>query len=133
MKLWRYSGLLLSLTGVLHIGVALANFGTQYKSMLADGLVNVLSDTGRALAFWFLIVGALLILLGECLSRYIRQSGRPAPPFLGYTLLAISLIGCAVVPVSGFWLFIPQALIIIWAQFSKSSGNPNATHHEREK
>ncbi len=119
MKLWKHSGLLLSFTGVLHIGVALANFGIQYKGMLADGLVSVLSGAERALAFWFLIVGVLLIMLGQCLTAYIRQTGCPAPSFLGYMLLAVSVIGCMVVPVSGFWLFIPQAFIIIRAKAVK--------------
>lgn len=115
-KLWRYSGLFLSLTGVLHICVSLMDFGGKYKGMLADGLLNSLSDSSRALAFWFLIIGVLLIILGQTLSYYIKQCRQPAPLFLGYTLLALSVIGCIIVPVSGFWLFIPQGVIIVLAK-----------------
>ena len=37
-KLWKHSGLFLSLTGALHICVSLMDFGGKYKGMLADGL-----------------------------------------------------------------------------------------------
>ncbi|MDR1558206.1 MAG: DUF6463 family protein [Clostridiales bacterium] len=42
-----------------------------------------------------------------------RETGiAPACP-IGYYLLALSIFGCLFIPVSGFWLFIPQAIIII--------------------
>lgn len=36
--------------------------------------------------------------------------------FLGYALLLVSVAGCILLPLSGFWLFIPQALIMILAK-----------------
>lgn len=116
MTFWKYSGLFLSLTGVLHICVAIIDFGDKYKGMISDGFVRSLSDTNRALAFWFLVIGGLLIIMGQTLSHYIKQTQQPPPLFLGYILLAFSIVGCFIVPVSGFWLFIPQALIIILAK-----------------
>lgn len=116
MTFWKYSGLFLSLTGVLHTCVAIINYGDKYKGMISDGLIRSLSDADRALAFWFLVIGALLIIMGQTLSHYIKQTQQPLPLFLGYTLLVFSIVGCLIVPVSGFWLFIPQALIIMLAK-----------------
>jgi hypothetical protein len=44
---------------------------------------------------------------------------KPAPLFLGYYLLTLSVAGCLIIPVSGFWLFIPQAFVIIFANRKK--------------
>jgi cellulose synthase/poly-beta-1,6-N-acetylglucosamine synthase-like glycosyltransferase len=116
MKLWKLSGVFLSVTGVLHTGVALVTYRRSYERMLSDGLFNSLSDSHGALAFWFLTIGVLLLLIGQTLSYYIKREQQPAPLFLGYTLLVFSMVGCVIVPISGFWLFLPQALIIIMAK-----------------
>ena len=35
------------------------------------------------------------------------------PLFLGYSLLLVSVVGYILLPLSSFWLLIPQALIMI--------------------
>ncbi len=117
MKLWKYSGILLSATGVIHIIVGIISEWNIYKEMFIDGLVNSIgNDTQKNLTFWFFIVGVLLIMLGQSLQYYIKREQAPAPLFLGYALLVFSILGSLIVPVSGFWLFIPQALIIVCAK-----------------
>ena len=55
----------------------------------------------------------------ECRSRwgtlqyYIRKEQKPVPLFLGYSLLLVSVVGYILLPLSSFWLLIPQALIMI--------------------
>ena len=84
---------------------------------MRNGVIDaVKNDMGRELAFWFLICGIVLILFGLTLQHYLRETQKPAPAFLGWCLLVFTVVGCAVVPVSGFWLFLPQALIIIAAK-----------------
>lgn len=117
IKLWRYSGMLLSATGIIHIIVAITQEWNIYKELFFDGLINSISNnTQKALSFWFFIIGVILIMFGQSLHYYINKEQLPAPLFLGYALLIFSILGCFIVPISGFWLFIPQALIIIFAK-----------------
>lgn len=117
MKLWKYSGTFLAVTGVIHIIVAITQEWHIYKSLFFDGLVNSIGDnTQKALSFWFFIIGVILIMFGKTLQHYINKEQIPAPLFLGYALLTFSILGCFIAPISGFWLFIPQALIIILAK-----------------
>ena len=105
MKLWKYSGTFLTATGIIH---------TIYALFI--GLVNSIGENySQGFAFWFLICGVILILLGQTLQYYIRKEQKPAPVFLGYSILLLTIIGCIIEPASGFWLFLPQAIIIIYS------------------
>lgn len=66
---------------------------------------------GHTLLFFF--VGGILLLLGGTLQYYIRKEQKPVPLFLGYSLLLVSVVGYILLPLSSFWLLIPQALIMI--------------------
>ena len=117
MKLWKYSGTFLVVTGILHILVAVVSGWDTYRAMFSDRFVDCVgNDLQKAFAFWFFMVGILVILWGATLQYYIRREQRPAPLFLGYALLVISVAGCVLLPLSGFWLFIPQAVIMIWTK-----------------
>lgn len=117
MKCWKYSGMLLSATGIIHIIVAITQEWNIYKELFFDGLINSIGDNlQKALSFWFFIIGIILIVFGQTLQYYINKEQMPAPLFLGYSLFVFSIVGCFIVPLSGFWLFIPQALIIIFAK-----------------
>lgn len=120
MKIWKYSGTLLAATGVLHTIVAIILGWDSFVNMFRNGLINSTEgNVEHAFAFWFLICGIFLIFLGQTLQYYIKKEQKPAPLSLGYALLVMSIIGCFIEPVSGFWLFIPQALIIILAKRNK--------------
>ena len=116
VKIWKYSGIFLVATGILHTIAAIALGKEAFSEIIRDGIINVISqDYTRAFAFWFLICGIFVILLGQVLHHYIKKEQKPAPLFLGYSMLVLTIFGCLAVPVSGFWLFLPQALIIIFA------------------
>ena len=115
-RLWRYSGTFLAVTGVIHTIYALFLGKDAFVEMLRDGLINSTGDDyGRAFALWFLVCGVILILWGQTLQHYIRKEQKPAPLSLGYCILVFAVVGCVLEPVSGFWLFLPQALVIIAA------------------
>ena len=59
--------------------------------------------------------GIFVILLGQVVHYYVKKEQKPTPLTFGYTLLIFTIFGCVVEPGSGFWLFLPQALIIIFA------------------
>ena len=116
-KMWKYSGIFLIATGILHTIVAIALRWEAFVGIIRDGLlINVMSrDCTHEFALWFLICGVFIILLGQVLHFYIKREQKPAPLFFGYSLLVFTIFGCIVEPGSGFWLFLPQALIIIIA------------------
>jgi len=116
MKLGKYSGLFLIVTGILHVITAIILFWSKYWDMIKAGLVNsVEKDSSRELALWFLVCGVIIILFGQTLHYYQKREHRPAPLALGYNMLIFAIVGCLMCTVSGFWLFLPQAIIIILA------------------
>ena len=117
-KLWKYSGIFLIATGILHSIVGIAFSKDYLWAIIKEGLFNTVKDDDFALglSFWFLMCGIIFIILGHVLHYYIKKEQKPAPKFLGYYLLGLGIIGCIIMPVSGFWLFIPQALIILFAK-----------------
>jgi hypothetical protein len=120
MKIWKYSGIFLLATGALHTIVALLVGADEFTGMIRDGFINsVNNNAARGLAFWFFVVGIVAVFFGHVLHYYIKKEQKPAPLFLGYYLLALSVAGCLIIPLSGFWLFIPQAFVIIFANRKK--------------
>ena len=116
VKFWKYSGIFLIATGILHSVVGIAMGKDYLLGIIKDGFFNATqNDFPRGLVFWFLVCGVFFIILGQVLHYYIKKEQQPAPNILGYWLLGVGAVGCIIIPVSGFWLFIPQALIIIIA------------------
>jgi hypothetical protein len=116
IKIWKYSGIFLIATGIIHTAVAIALGKDVFLTIIRDGLYNVTSlDYPREFAIWFFVCGIFIILLGQVLHIYIKKEQKPAPLSFGYSLLVFTIFGCIVEPGSGFWLFLPQALIIIVA------------------
>ena len=121
VKWWKYSGIFLIATGILHSVAGIIFMGNDLWAILKDGLLNAVGeDINRSLAFWFFFGGVIIIFLGQVLHHYIKKEQKPAPKFVGYWFLGLSVIGCMIAPASGFWLFIPQALIILFAKPSNS-------------
>jgi len=107
---------LLIVTGLLHTAVGVALGWERLLAIAGDGLFGAAaSDIGRQFAFWFVAMGIVIVILGHLMHHYIVKEQRPPPRFIGYYFLGMSAVGCAIEPVSGMWLFIPQALIIIFA------------------
>jgi len=117
MKIWKYSGIFLIATGILHTIVAIALGWKAFVEIIQDGLlINVTSrELTHEFALWFFVCGIFVILLGQVVHFYIKREQKPAPLSFGYSLLVFTIFGCIVEPGSGFWLFLPQALIIIFA------------------
>ena len=119
VKIWKYSGIFLVATGILHSVVCIVMGKDNLWGIIKDGLFNSIQENDflRGMSFWSLLFGVSIIILGHLLHFYIKKEQQPAPNFLGYWLLILGIIGCIIMPVSGFWLIIPQALIIIFAKW----------------
>ncbi|MEJ8548667.1 DUF6463 family protein [Brevibacillus borstelensis] len=111
----RHVGLMLMLTGLLHTVYGLIAYMKQLQPIVAEGLWNTVADGqwDRATAFWFLIFGFMLIVLGYTVDWLMKKKGIAPPVSLGWMLFTICLIGVIVMPSSGFWLGLPQAWLLI--------------------
>ncbi|BBH18762.1 hypothetical protein Back11_01070 [Paenibacillus baekrokdamisoli] len=120
MRLWKYSGIYLIATGVIHNVVGLL-IGWEVLGLIAqDGLINsVNNDPDRNAIVWFLSIGFFWMILGHIFHKYQKEGNQALPAIFGWYLLIFAVIGCALMPVSGIWLFFPQAIIIILAKRNK--------------
>jgi hypothetical protein len=69
-------------------------------------------DPERNAALWYLTTGALLFALGQ-LARATQVRTGDVPRPLGWGLLAVAVPGVVVLPLSGFWLVLGQALLVL--------------------
>ncbi len=111
MRLWKYSGIFLALTGALHNFLGTILGWEALLRIAAGGYFSSVEFFNGV--FWFLIVGFALILLGHLSHWIIQSTNAPLPSFVGWYLLIVSVIGIFLMPVSGFWLLAPQGLIIL--------------------
>jgi uncharacterized membrane protein len=109
----KNSGNLLIVTGVLHNIVGFVMGWDVLTAIVRSGFINSINDEmDRNAIFWFLFGGFVMITLGKLMQDCL-DAGWRLPKWLGVSLLVLSLIGCVMMPLSGFWLVIPQALLII--------------------
>ena len=81
MKLWKYSGTFLTATGIIHTIYALFIGKDAFSEMLRNGLVNSIGENySQGFAFWFLICGVILILLGKH-SNIISKKNKNRHPY----------------------------------------------------
>ncbi|MFD0589034.1 DUF6463 family protein [Paenibacillus sp. GCM10027627] len=107
------SGAMLAWTAALHTVIGAILFWQPLVDIWRDGLFGAVgAHLDRGNAFWFLMFG-FAIYMYACLIRFVeRTKGRPIPRFVAIHLLMFSIIGLVFVPLSGFWLVIPQALLL---------------------
>ncbi|MEF3302057.1 DUF6463 family protein [Paenibacillus sp. GYB003] len=113
MKPDKIIGGTLAWTAVLHTVVGLFLYWEPIKDMAKVGLFNsVVPHSDRGSAFWFFIFGAMLWTFSRVVGWFAR-AGQRVPTFLGVHLMALCLVGVFFVPLSGFWLGIPQAAVLL--------------------
>ena len=75
-----------------------------FVGSVGDGIFDTTDAKGpRAAAFWFLLTAPFLVLAGYLVEVAIRDRDHHALLVAGISLLAIGLVGVAVMPASGFW------------------------------
>lgn len=117
MKTWKYSGHFMIATGIIHNLLGFVMGWDVLERIASDGFVNSVNDQmDRNAIFWFLFSGFMMMILGSLMNQKLKSDQQPLPTSQGYFLLALTVIGCVMMPISGFWIVIPQALIIIFAK-----------------
>ena len=114
----RLCGPLLMATGVLDILYVFASHSRQVAAIAGDGFFNAVDPGGalstfdRETAFWHLTFGAMAVILGGLVHWTQARTGT-VPGFLGWSLLALCAVALVLVPASGFWIVLPQAVLMI--------------------
>ncbi len=111
----RYTGQALMLIGALHTLVGFLLYGGPLADIARDGVFDAVgAHPDRQAAVWFLVTGVALLLFGYVTQWTQRQTGT-LPVALGGTLLALAAAGLVLMPLSGFWLLIPAAVLALAA------------------
>jgi hypothetical protein len=112
----RLSGPLLMATGLLNLLYVLVFHSRQLIAIAQDDFFNAVeldpAQLGRETAFWHLTFGVMVLILGGLVYWAQAHTGT-LPAFLGWSLLALGLFGAILVPVSGFWVLLPQAVLML--------------------
>jgi uncharacterized protein DUF6463 len=113
----RLPGRLLMVTGIGHAVVGLLLFHHALSAIVDDGLVNTVgrNQFDREAAFWFLLFSPICVALGQLVNHAIARGDRRVLRILGGHLLAIAIVGAAIMPISGFWIVMAIAPLVLQA------------------
>lgn len=97
----------------LHTVVGLALDFDPLAAMIRDGVGTIEQPYhDRLAALWFMFSGALMFVVAGFAFWSINRVGS-LPGFLGIAFLLLGICGGMLIPVSGFWLYIPLALVLL--------------------
>lgn len=120
----RLCGPLLMATGVLDLLYVFLFHSRQLAAIAGDGFFGAVeldpAQFDRETAFWHLMFGLMALILGGLVHWAQAGTGR-LPAFLGWSLLALGAAGVILMPVSGFWVVLPQAVMMIVVARRESS------------
>lgn len=107
-------GTILMVIAVLHEIVGLFFYREALIDILNAGFFNTVNPPywQRDAAFWFLMFGAMLFLMGW-IAQWMLDNTGTIPKFYSWGLLVVCVIGVMMMPASGFWLVIPVAIIML--------------------
>ena len=111
----RLSGPLLMATGVLDLLYVLVFHSRQLAAIAQDGFFDAVelnpAQFDQETAFWHMMFGLMFVVLGALVHWAQARTGT-LPAFLGWSVLALGMAGVILMPLSGFWLLLPQAVLI---------------------
>jgi hypothetical protein len=114
----RLCGPLLVATGMLDVVYVLVFHSGQLTAIAGEGFFNAVdpglefSTFDRETAFWHLMFGTMVLILGGMVHWTQVRTGT-VPAFLGWALLALGLAGVVLMPVSSFWIVLPQDVLMV--------------------
>ena len=109
----RWIGRWLIAVSAAHTLFAIFVFHSTLSSIIERGVFNTIgNDPMTGAVVWFVLFGVVLFICGLAVSALEKSSPNPLPTSLGWSLLALSILGVVLMPASGFWLVLPPALAI---------------------
>ncbi len=98
------NGKIIIAIAIIHNIFGFIIFYDIFTELVRESLFNTVMDQfDRNAAFWFVFSGFALMIIGG-LINWIEGNQFELPPFLKWSFLAITIIGCFIMPISGFWL-----------------------------
>jgi uncharacterized protein DUF6463 len=89
--------------GVGHIAYGLVKFNVPLSEAFAAGFVGqFMAPEVRRTAFWFLVVGPLLMLAGHAAVHAVATADLALLKLIGFYVLAISILGVSAFPLTPF-------------------------------
>lgn len=114
MKHWNWIGRWLIGVSAGHTLFAVVMFNEDLLSVVRRGVFNTVgTDPMVAAVVWFVLFGAILFICGLAVSALEKSSPSPLPKSLGWSLLALAMLGVILMPMSGFWLVFPPAIAVL--------------------
>ena len=108
MKKWI--GKVIIFIGIIHLVFGFISYRTAWAEMLRSGLFNTVdSQLEHQAAFWFIVFGMLVLILGGLID-WCEGHKQVLPKFLGWSLLALSIVGIVMMPISGWWFLLIPAI-----------------------
>lgn len=127
----QFSGYWLLVTSIIHVIVGFWLYGEPLTEIASNGFFNSVApnpfapDFAREDAFWFMTLTAFFVILAQ-LCFWADSHKISLPESIGWNLLITSIIGAIAIPISGFWLLIVPACLII-ATSRKANHQINTT------
>ena len=116
----QVSGYWLLVTSIIHVIIGFWLYGEPLAGIVRDGFFNSVApnpfapDFAREDAFWFMTLTAFFVILAQlCFWAHSRKIALPG--FTGWVLLVTSIIGAIAIPISGCWLLMVPAVLIVVA------------------
>lgn len=109
-KQTKISGWLLIMTGIIHNSLGVVFGHSTLAEIGRAGFFNAVHPPlwQREAIFWFLAAGFAMMMWGMLILALER-----VPSSFGWSLFAFTVVGVCVMPVSGFWLVLPQAVYML--------------------
>lgn len=113
--------------GVIHFAGTPIFHGPALAAIFGDGIVNAIESgstllDARISAFWYVAAGWGVLLFGQ-LTWWVERRVGVLPGALGWLLIAFAVVNMLLVPVSGFWLFLFPAGVVL-----RRSNNTQGAH-----
>ena len=109
----RIAGRILMAIGAIPVAFFLWVGRGPLSAVVQNGFFKVLCPHHDRLAiFWSLCFGVMGFFLGQLIS-WCEGRGMPIPMFLGWELLGLAVLGALLMPVSGWWLVMIPAVLIV--------------------
>lgn len=105
------------LLGLAHLAFGLIRFKVPLAEALAGGFIDQFRQSeARRAAFWFLMCGVMLMLVGQLALRAVAAGDPGALKTIGYYALAASVVGIAAFPASPLWSLLVLGLVLLAAR-----------------
>ena len=117
----RWIGPAIMATAVLHTIVGFIFASQPLMDVVNAGVFNAVDPHfDRMAAIWFLLFGVMLFLLGMFVQWALQTTGT-LPASVGWVFLLMCIVGAILMPASGFWLGIIEAVIMLKISYEQKN------------